>query len=313
MQTLENGSRVSWALMSQSNLEKMSTPMPPQWTINNLPGDSLDTQQKKNYFHNQRSTIVTFVGDMSKQFHTGKRMIGVNAPVKCGKKEIAQCMALFFSDCAVFYVTALNRKDVKKQHGELEAYHIDVGVINERSIGDVLASITNEIALGKKVIVIIDEDDYGAGNNQKMAGLWRHIVNNPKVFVVMTSASGEEGGHSATSGRPDYVRMTYTPPPEYRSASYFLDKNLVFEPGMAFEQSPDGTIHWTDHGREVVRSSITEQRHVGVFRVSKRDLTMGTFKIAKQLLLAELETFKPVNLRCDIRIIDDKDPFEWEG
>jgi len=291
----------------------MQAPNPnPNWTINHLITDSLDTQNKKNYFYNERNSIVNFVIAIANLFLAGKRIVSIDAPVKCGKKEIAQCMAIYFSDLKAFYATALNRKDVKEQREQLEAYHIDVRIINERGVLPTLETINATIQRGRKVLLILDEDDYGSGKNQKMSALWRRIINNPNIYIVTTSASGEECGSSLTADRPDYQRITYVPPPEYRSAAYFLDNDLVFHPDQAFEKNADGTIHWSEHGRDVIIRSITEQRRMGVFRVCAKGMTMGGFKNARAQLIAELNTFKPVDLPCEIVVIDDKDSFAWE-
>lgn len=278
-----------------------------------IPSDSLDIQTKKNYFLNERSSIVNFIGVIDTHIAAGKRIIGIDAGVKCGKKEMAQCVSLFYPNAAHFYVTALNRKDVKKQQGELASYGIQVRVIDAAAADVINGSILSITRTGRRVILILDEDDYGSGDRQNMSKLWVRVIDNKGVTIITTSASGEEGAFSGASKRPDYIRLSYTPPDTYRSAKHFLDEGLVHAPAPAFEKNSSGKIIWTEHGIDVVTKHITAGRRMGVFRVCAAGLTMPAFKNAAERLQSEITALKIVgDMPCIMKVIDQSDSFDWE-
>ena len=181
------------------------------------------------WFSSNRSEIVAFGNDVILQIQAGKRHIAIKAPVKSGKREIVEYISARSKQLgmkhSMFYITALNRKDVKSQKEELEKYTINTHCIS----GDIQCYDAIEaIELSDYSISCIDECDYGSGKRQKMAPLFNKFIDIvPHVFLYF-SATIEETSVSAIKNRPDFHQMEFIPPPTYRGAKWFLDNGLVF-------------------------------------------------------------------------------------
>jgi hypothetical protein len=207
----------------------------------------------------------------------------------------------------------LDRKDVKLQAAELSRYGIRTCVVaHDRD--SVMADIRIDTAAKRRVFLIVDEADYGSGSNQKLKEVFTAFLENPYVIFVYFSATSEETEASAMTDRADYGELEFTPPDSYCGAAYFLDSDLVFDPEQ-FLEVDNGNISISRHGLDVIRDSISADRHIGVVRVTGRSIPAATLQNdrVKESLQQQLGTSAPNGRPWDITVITEKTSFAWEN
>ena len=267
------------------------------------------------WFADHRRCIYTFVMMMLVALvNQGKRHILVTAPVKSGKREIVEAISCGFpTNTSHYFVTSLDRKDVKLQAAELSRYGIRTCVVaHDRD--SVIADIRTDIAARRRVFLIVDEADYGSGATQKLKEVFSAFLNNPSVIFVYFSATSEETEASSMTDREDYGEIEFTPPDSYCGAAYFLDNDLVFDPEQ-FLNVDGGNISVSRHGLDVIRDSITSDRHIGVVRIAGRSIPAATLQNehVKEAIQQQLGTSAPNGRPWDITVITEKTAFAWEN
>ncbi len=244
----------------------------------------------------------------------GKRNILVKAPVKSGKRELVEYIAVRNPEARVKYVTSLDRRDVQEQKKELQKYSIETHLTKgEDAVSAAISDIDCVIKSQRVPMTCFDECDYGSGNNQKLARLYAHFLNNDKVVKLYFSATEHETAASNLNTREDFVAIEYVPPPEYCGAGYFLREGLVFKPAPFFEND-GGTINVSPHGRKVVQESFIDGRHIGVVRVPRK-IPTSLFKDGhvRAALEQNLTAMLPDGKSWKIVPIDEKSPHDWEN
>jgi len=268
------------------------------------------------WFSIHRCEIVNFVNnDIVPNIQAGKRHLAIKAPVKSGKREIVEYLKIRCNELgmkhSVKYITALNRRDVKSQKVELEKYGIDTHCISGKTPCD---EAIMSIELSECSISCMDECDYGSGSRQRMAPLFTKLMDIvPHVFLYF-SATIEETLASTIKNRPDFYQMRYTPPPTYRGAEWFYEKDLVFEAFPFFEKDDGGNILFTEHAKNVIRESMKPGRNVGVVRVSSGIHTRSFYPdVVRNDLQKKLNLLVPGAKPWKIVVGDEKHIIEWES
>ena len=267
------------------------------------------------WFERWRPEIYAFVSEiMNAVTEDGMRHILAKAPVKSGKREIVECIATWNSGRAqVMYITSLNRVDIQTQQVEMKHYGIETYITKDKpSCDNVIASVKAWKTQLPMSILCCDECDYGSGASQKMAGVFNAFLKDNNVVKLYFSATSEETEASSLAERDDYAFMVYTPPLTYRGAEYFIEEGLVFQPeDNFFEMESDGMLYVTDHGKNVCRDSMTDQRHIGCVRASGK---ISIFKnpLVKKDIERQLTESMPNGRVWDVRVIDMSAPMGWD-
>lgn len=277
---------------------------------------SEDTQHPRSisWFERMRPEVVALVYQILQASLEGKRHILIKAQVKSGKKDIVECLSRLNRNGHVTYATALNRKDVKNQQEELVLYDIATRVINKDiECTAAITDITRRMLLAR-VWLCFDECDYGSGERQKIAPLFRELIDTPNVIKVYFSATSHETEASTLKDRPDFKMLTFVPPVTYHGAQYFLDEELVFDSEQFFETDEEtGDIHLTAHAETVIQESISAERHICVVRVGTgipiKDLKKRPIKRAIE---NELNGIVSNGRPWEIVPVDATDPHDWE-
>ena len=263
------------------------------------------------WFYERRGITTAFVKTIIAAADDGSTHIVINAPVKSGKKDIVEILRQLTNE-TVEYCTSLNRKDVKRQKLELNKYNIPVHIIdNDVHCREAITEIKTHTGT---IYLCIDECDYGSGDSQKMAGLFKEFLNTPTVIKIYFSATSFETEASSLSDRPDYIYLKFTPPPEYHGAEYFLDEDLVIDDvDTFFDVDENDDIQLTEHGVIVIRESIKDDRHIGVVRVNNK-IPMKDFKKEpiKEAIQNQLKAAMPEGLDWLVKNIDAELSHDWE-
>jgi hypothetical protein len=229
------------------------------------------------------------------------RRILVRAPVKSGKREIAEYTAL--RDLVTgepirvhAFVSAWHRVADDEQRNELKQHNLHVfSIVSGSKAIECIGWIETQINEGHHVVIHLDECDHGAGATQILGKIWRHIrEKQSSVTTVLYSATPEEVLYSGQAGQVedadfqnmveemlsagDYVR--YTPPEGFYGPAKFIDEGLVEEATPFFRKLDGKNFTLTPQGRQIcddLRRSIATNptRNIVVLRLSYSDLGKG--------------------------------------
>lgn len=250
-----------------------------------------------------------------------KRLIGVNAPVKSGKREIVEICSLLTNENEFirkrtkhFFVTSLNRKDILTQEKELKSYGIDVHCITkgktksgESSVTYLKNELTKCIKKGIQPWVHFDESDYGTGVQQKFESLYNFLLEK-KIPVICYSATNEELFYSEDFKKSFALQIIFDPAPTYRGAAWFLDNHLISDAEPFYLKGS-----FTNHAIDILDTFCQSDKPVGVLRLPtdrgepKRNLAsykhfVGNQQVKKDLAKRGIKTI----------FVDENQPFIWD-
>ena len=230
-------------------------------------------------FERERSHITNFVKEEILHLldDVETRRIVIRAPVKSGKRELAEYMALRdmmsggSTRCHAF-LSAWHRIADEGQRKELAEHNLKVFPITKQKDADAcIAWIRAQIRAGKKVVLHLDECDHGSGQRQVLSKVWHQIRDNVHVTNILYSATPEEVCFSSEiddSEHNDMMdemiaghRVDYVPPEGYCGPGHFLDAGLVYEAKPFFENT-ETTYRISEQGCEIISGlrASTERR-----------------------------------------------------
>jgi hypothetical protein len=269
------------------------------------------------WFRENRSEIYKFsIKIISSIFEDEKRNILVSAPVKSGKREIVECISTAVeADVKVIYITAFIRKDVKQQAEELGEYGIEIATVpNKKSAEEIISGLEYHISMGRRLILCIDECDYGSGSSQSMSVLTSRFLKDENVVKIWISATPEEVESSTMRLRDDYEFLKFEPPITYIGAKHFIDNELVHEAEKFFVKE-EGDIILTSHAKKVLRDRITSIRNIACVRITGRDTPISLFtnKSFQKSICSQLKASMSDGKNWELNIIEADSSFEWEN
>ena len=217
-------------------------------------------------FERDRTHLCEFLKGPIQAIEQGKRRILIRAPVKSGKRQMVEYLALRDNTSHPTrkhkFLTQWHRKADEDQRAELKCYGIEVlSGITDKKKDDYNNKIRDTLNSDPRVtlIVHIDECDHGSGIRQAMAHIWRTWREDERVIFILYSATPEEVIYSreiaeigtaaaaaAENGDDEEmmeefgegVRFDYTPQDTFCGPARFLDAGLVFESRPFFEKVP---------------------------------------------------------------------------
>jgi hypothetical protein len=283
-------------------------------------------------FENQRPHLTTFVREKISRIlnDTDCRRILVRAPVKSGKREMVEYIAMRDARGELHrihvFISAWHRKADDEQRIELEQHNMKVFSINKRVVVDsCITWIRQQLTQQKHVVVHLDECDYASGETQLLSEIWTFVRDKDCITSILYSAtpeevlfSGEVDGEQHRSMIQEIIcegeRVDYTPPIGYCGPAVFLENGLVSAATPFFEEEK-GIYSLTDQGKLIVSDlnesmKLDTNRNVVVLRLSYSQLGDKVDKKDKKgnksiyLFLNHLDCFPELK---DWNIIVDKD------
>jgi hypothetical protein len=231
-----------------------------------------------------------------------KRIL-LHAPVKSGKREMMEYTAVRDHPSTGTpirvhtMISAWHRTADDDQRKELKEHNITVFSITKKIAADeCIHWIQEQIRIGKKVIVHLDECDHGSGERQILGHVYKQIREYNEVTIILYSATPHEvlfsGDINISEEENEMlddmlygIHITYEPPPEYCGAKQFLDAGLVTEATPFFTLTPRPTL--TTQGREIIDGlkhavSTNTGRNILTLRLTKKT---GRTKADKDIYL----------------------------
>ena len=255
-------------------LERMSEP-PKPWSVAD--------------FELRRESLVDFVKTKVLPLldDTECRRIVIRAPVKSGKREMVEYIAMRDKQNGTArrvhaFLSAWHRVADDSQREELKHHNMCIfSIINTANTTTCIRWIMNQIAQGKHVVLHLDECDHGSGQKQMLSRVWRSTRDNVNITNILYSATPEEvlfSGEIDDEYAEDVAEIMeghivrYKPPTGYCGPRKFLRKGLVFN-AKPFFTKVRGTYTLTEQGKEIVRDLRTgiatnPERNIVVLRLS---------------------------------------------
>lgn len=207
-------------------------------------------------FLNERPEMVSFLENtVCVRLDRGEKRLVIIAPVKSGKRQMAEYITTRDLQASGepmvvhIFASAFIRRADEVQRVTLKSHGLIVHSINTKErVKACVKEVHDFVRAGKRVVVHIDEADYGTGDKQHLSKLWSVVRAIPQVHTVHYTATADELMCSSENfGTP----CVYTPPPTYCGASYFLDNDLVVEatPFFVVEQ---GVASLSAQGRAMI-------------------------------------------------------------
>jgi len=206
-----------------------------------------------------------------------KNRLLIHGQVKVGKREIVEYIAVrdAINQFRIHvFISSFHRKADESQRDELETHNIKVCSIPSKRCRDVAVRYIEELLSNPTMFVVIhwDECDYGTGDRQNLADMYRKFRDHPRIFNIMYSATPEEMLYSneiAANKDPensfisdfyeDGSVVKYIPPAGYCGAQKFLDNNLVVQ-AMPFFENCGSSIKLSEQAMMILTQAKTDLR-----------------------------------------------------
>ena len=241
-------------------------------------------------FERERLHLTLFVKkEIVPRLERRIQRIVVRAPVKCGKREIAEYIAArdqvqHQAQRVHAFLSAWHRVADEEQRIELATQNMTVfSITNKKAVEAFIKWLSKKVHEGKYVVIHLDECDHGSGSKQMLSKVWPNIRNSKDMTTILYSATPEEVLLSGEVDDEEYNEtiedmindgesVEYIPPEGYCGSARFLREGLIHEAIPFFERIND-TYALTSQGKEIVanliRSTETKSsRNIVVLRLS---------------------------------------------
>ena len=247
-------------------------------------------------FEQLRAHITDFVKDKMVPLldNAECRRVILRAPVKCGKREIVEYIAM--RDAVAqprrvhAFLSAWHRTADEDQRDELKSQNMEVfSITTQAKVDEFLAWVRKQRFQRKIIILHLDECDHGSGKKQMLSKVWLPVREIPCVKVILYSATPEEVLFSGEVDDEEYdammeeiigegVCVEYTPPASkeeggiYCGPERFLKEGLVKE-ALPFFQKDGESYELSEQGKEIVAGlraciAATPSRNLVVLRLA---------------------------------------------
>lgn len=185
--------------------------------------------------------------------NTNTRRLLIRGQVKVGKREIVEYISLRdYNDSFRHHIflSSFHRKADEIQRDELEQHGVTLfSIFNKTKAEKAIEFIKDKLFSQENNIVIHwDECDYGTGDQQILASIYKQVRDHKQVFNILYSATPEELLFSNEIIHEDEEFVSdfyekglvkeYKPPAGYCGALQFMNNNLVHD-ATAFFKFPN--------------------------------------------------------------------------
>jgi len=215
-----------------------------------------------------------------------------------------------------YYICNLDRRDCKDQIEELDSYEIKtmIGRDINKYIVQTEKAINTCLALGHKIIIHVDESDFGTGYKQALSNFLPKYFDKKNIGFIFYSATNEEVLFSNLKEKG--VEVTFIPSENYKGYDYFLDNNLLYNATQFFEN--DLTL--SNQAKEICIEHAQSIKQIGVIRLTTSE-KKGIDPFYKQFkkdydsngpARKHLESlYASFNKKLIIMFVDQNNSFHW--
>jgi hypothetical protein len=251
-------------------------------------------------FETYRPRLTNFLNTSVRPLLDSKecRRILIEAPVKSGKREMVEYLAMrdeAHNPTRVHaFISAFHRVADESQREELEKHNLKIFSLTKKTdVDKCLAWIHSNNQ--KDIALHIDECDFGSGTRQMLSRIYRNTHNNENITIIMFSATPQEVLFSGEIDTPneedsDYQemideiihtgeRIIYTPPENFCGPNRFLEAGLITE-AIPFFYKTGATLSLSEQGRSIMTDLRAEcatgsGRNIIILRLSYSDIGLA--------------------------------------
>jgi len=267
-------------------------------------------------FESKRRELTDFVREKVVPLIERKvRRILIRAPVKSGKRDMVEYIAMRDLNSKAkrvhAFISAWHRQADSEQRVELKNHNLAVfSIISDKNVESFLKWREVHISLGYEIVIHLDECDYGSADNQKMSMIWPYIRSDPKISVILYSATPEEAMFSQEFDEileefDTHSCIVYTPPEGFCGPSKFLEEGLVHD-AQPFFHTING-LHLSNQAKEIIgnlRTCKDPRRNIIILRLTH---SLGGNKKENKAIHTFLDRLTEFEELTDFDIIVDKD------
>lgn len=283
--------------------------------------DEQTYEEKLNFFKQHRREQYETALKIQQLLKTNKNII-VYAEEKSGKRILKECSSLLDHNkykVKHYYIVSLNRLDIKSQLEELRDYSIEAHIINNTNKAtQVINSLRNSLIQNFKIVVHLDELDYGSGINQSLNVLIDFIDNN-HIKLIKYSATPEEALYNQNKTK-DAVLVNFEPSPDYRGSKWFLEKNFVkkVEPFIDYDDLIDNRLTFTKQGDDILKRLYQSSNKIGLLRLTGSHSKKSVYKMFKDLIIKTENEYRNSILKETLKVfnfifIDKDSSLKWDN
>lgn len=240
-----------------------------------------------------------------KEYENYRKVI-IKAPVKSGKRELKIVEAFrtkhpSSTETNYIYISSLDRRDNKEQHDEMETYGIKCFV--SKNIKETLFKVCRLISQNEnKIVIFVDESDYGTSSNQKMAQFFEELCkivekeNNQERFYLRYFSATNKEIELSEYGELCHV-YNFIPPKTYKGADFFLKNNLVHEAEPFFIYDDYKNPIMSKQGLKLIEEFRNSDKAFSILRITNKNSDLPTYtEIAENSYLREF-IFEKFNIK----------------
>jgi hypothetical protein len=246
----------------------------------------INKEDKIAWFKENRLELFNYINDVVHPLNNKFKL--VHAPVKSGKRGMVEISYLLEPESEHIFLSALHRKADKTQRDEISSYGIKVFSVNNKNKKDnCIKSIDESLFKNKKIIIHLDELDFGCGDKQLLFNIWNKYKTNPNVYFVLYSATIEVAKKEflVFNNISDFYECErYIPPPSYFGIKQYLQNKKFIQAESFINYDEINQLNITEQGEELIKTVIdnandnSNKRHIGILRLA------GNFKIGGKVI-----------------------------
>jgi hypothetical protein len=284
-----------------------------------------EAEVKLKIIERERPEQYKIANECAQSLMDGKNVM-VNAEEKTGKRCILEAINLImiinhYSDVPYkrekvprsVYVTGLNRKDTKVQFEEQENEYgiLSISSGHDKLLGDIINILNDELNDGN-IYIHLDECDYGTGADQSLSKLYNSQelqLHKDRIKYVAYSATPQELEFSELNS-DEWNIHTFKPSDRYFGAQKYLDRELVYQPEIFFN---DTDIR--EHGKSILedlRTRISGPSDLNDIPRRQRNVIVVRDTTRKNLEAIQSKKDELSEKHgCEIHIFNQNNSFEW--
>jgi hypothetical protein len=244
-----------------------------------------------NQFETFRDHLTKFCKEKIIPYVANRRVrrILIHAPVKSGKREIVEYLAMR-DLCGEpkrkhVFISPWHRTADEEQREELRKQNMVVfSIISKKHAEACIRWILEQLSDGYEIVAHLDEADHGSGELQILCSVWKVLQSNKDITCILYTATPPEILFSKAMEDPEFQgvlddmfkeshHVRYEPPEEFCGPEKFLMEGLVHTALPFFCKKSDGKCALTDQGHEIIRRlrndiAINPKRNLLALRLS---------------------------------------------
>ena len=265
-------------------------------------------------FKSERPEQYNAACELDDKLKKGAKCIMLFGSLKVGKREVIECLSVIRQNTSsVIYAISLNRKDLKDQVDEFNAYNksgfakLEILSLGKSNVKPEIENFDNS----KHYVIVVDECDYGDNNEQKLNHLYNKYSSITNVQWIFTSATPLSlmAHLSKFNSNIDYVSIKC--PPNYCKLSNMTDVNII-ESDFYDKSFNKKNVQMGGLSTEFKRVLFSFRNQTDYPKLIVRSTGLDVRKIKKvREMIREYQLSLGLAPIINVTLVDQNNSFEW--